>query len=104
YRTARKTVADRRHWGGPLSYHHEESRSTALVRPGQRPAPFLLGLRGRARLSLVPEAGARQRHGVLGARTRGHAARLGRARAGGGYDSRSREAQRPCEPTGTTLH
>ena len=54
--------------------------SAALVRPGQRPAPFLLGLRSRARLSLVPEAGARQRHGVLGAGARGHAARLGRTR------------------------
>ena len=55
------------HRRGAFSDHHEESRSAALVRPGQRAAAFLLGLRGRARLSLVPEAGARERHGVLGA-------------------------------------
>ena len=81
-------------------HHHEEPRSAAMVRPGQHPAPLVLGHRGRARLPLVLEAGAGERDVLLGALPR-H--RL-RCRALRRVPARGGEAQGQRVRAGTPLH
>ncbi len=65
---------------------------------GNDAAPLLLGLRGGARLPLVPEAGARQRHGVLGTGPRSGG---GRPSARASSSREAVEAQETRSPSGS---
>ena len=51
-----------------LPGHDEGPRGAGVVRPGEHPPPLVLVRGGGALVPLVPEARARQRHGVLGPR------------------------------------
>src|ERR1700676_2843469 len=65
-RPSGEALADCRNRKSAFSNYHQEPRSAAMVQPGQRAAPLVLVLRSGAELPLVSEAGAGQRHGLLG--------------------------------------